>query len=177
MNLKGLNLYLVGMMGVGKSTTGRLLAEQLGYQFFDTDTLISQLTGRSINQIFAESGEAVFRQLETQVLSELAAYKNLAVATGGGIVLKRVNWSHLQQGLVVWLDVPVDQLWERLKADATRPLLRDHNPYETLKMLSQQRQPLYRQADIHIAIRSNDTPEQVVNQVVAEVPKVLKTDP
>ncbi len=173
-NLKGINLYLIGMMGVGKSTTGRLLAKELGYQFFDTDHLISQLTDRSVNQIFAESGEAIFRQLETQVLSELAAYKNLTVATGGGIVLNRMNWSYLQQGLVVWLDVPLDRLWERLKADSTRPLLQDRDPFQTLKTLLQQRQPLYRQADIHIAIQGDETPTQVAQHVVTEIPKVLR---
>ena len=174
--LKGLNLYLIGMMGVGKSTTGQHLAKRLGHRFFDTDDMVAQLTGMSINQIFAESGEATFRQLETQVLAELASYKNLTVATGGGIVLNRMNWSHLQQGLVVWLDVPIDLLWERLKTDSTRPLLRDRHPYQTLKTLLQNRQHLYRQADIHIAIPKDVTPEQVVNRVVAEMPKVLRQD-
>ncbi len=76
MNLKGVNLYLIGMMGVGKTTVGRLLAKQLNYRFFDTDALIEQLAGQPITQIFAEAGELEFRRLESQVLAELSAYKN-----------------------------------------------------------------------------------------------------
>ncbi|HEY9825181.1 MAG TPA: shikimate kinase, partial [Stenomitos sp.] len=154
-DLKGTNLYLIGMMGAGKSTAGQLLAQRLGYQFFDTDAVITQAAGCSISQIFAESGEAVFRNLETQVLSQLAAHKRLVVATGGGIVLERMNWSHLRHGLIVWLNPTLETLWQRLQADTTRPLLQDSNPRQTLEQLLMQRQPLYQQADLCIEI----TPE------------------
>lgn len=127
-NLKGVNLYLVGMMGCGKSTTGRALAQQLGYGFVDTDDLITQLTGQAITDIFAESGEAHFRQVESKVLSEVAAHTKLVVATGGGIVLDKKNWSFLQHGLVIWLDVEPDQLWQRLQTDQSRPLLQNQIP-------------------------------------------------
>jgi shikimate kinase len=172
--LKGVNLYLIGMMGAGKSTIGQLLAQQLGYRFFDTDVLVERVAGQSINDIFAHSGEATFRAYETQVLSELSAYTRLAIATGGGIVLQRENWSHMHHGLIVWLDVPVEHLYSRLKRDATRPLLRDANPLEKLQQLLRERQPLYRQADLHIAIAPKSTPQEVAAQVLAEIPKVLK---
>ncbi len=176
LNLKNVNLYLIGMMGSGKSTTGGLLAQTLGYQPFDSDTLITQLAGLSINQIFAEQGEAEFRKLETQVLMELSAYTRLVVATGGGIVVRPGNWSHLHQGIVVWLDVPLENLWERIQADSSRPLLKTENPYETLKTLMQQRRHLYAQADVHTVVKPDWTAEQVAEQVVEGILKVIKKE-
>lgn len=176
LDLKNVNLYLIGMMGVGKSTTGQRLAEILGYQLFDSDALITQLAGISINQIFAEQGEAEFRKLETQVLTELSAYTRLVIATGGGIVTKPANWSHLQQGLIIWLDVPLEYLWERIQADTSRPLLKTENPYETLEKLMQQRRHLYAQADVHTAIKPDWTVEQVAEQVIEGILKVIKTE-
>lgn len=174
--LKGINLYLVGMMGAGKTTLGRLLAAELGYRFLDTDDVIQQAAGKSINQIFAEVGEAGFRQLETKVLAEICAYTNLAVATGGGIVMPRQNWSYLHHGLVVWLDVPVEQLYERLAADTTRPLLQATDPLAKLRSLWQQRQPLYSQADLKLTTNNAETPAQLAARVLAEIPTVLKAE-
>ena len=176
LNLKGVNLYLVGMMGAGKSTTGRLVAQALGYRFFDTDELITQVAGQSIPQIFADAGEASFRQLETQVLAQLSPYKTLVVATGGGIVLEQMNWSYLQHGLVVWLDVPLDPLWARLQGDHSRPLLRDPSPYQRLEWLLQQRRPLYAQADVHVVVDPMHSPEQVLQSVLRAIAKVIKTE-
>lgn len=161
-------------MGAGKTTVGRILANQLGYHFFDTDILIEQVAGQSINEIFAESGEQEFRQMESKVLGELCAYKNLVVATGGGIILRRENWSYLQHGVVVWLDVPVEQLYDRLREDTTRPLLKDPDPLAKLRSLLEQRQPLYTQADIHIPIATGETPEQIAPRVFEEIQKILK---
>jgi shikimate kinase (EC 2.7.1.71) len=101
--LRGVNLYLVGMMGAGKTTVGRILAKKLKYHFFDTDAVIAQVANQSIADIFAEQGEEAFRELETQVLGQLSAYTNLIVATGGGIILRLTNWSYLHHGIVVWL--------------------------------------------------------------------------
>lgn len=170
--LKGVSLYLVGMMGAGKTTVGRELATYLGYRFVDTDAVISQVTGKSITQLFADVGEAAFRQLESQVLAEVSAYTNLVIATGGGIVLRRENWSYLHHGLVVWLDVPVELLYARLAEDTTRPLLQDADPLKKLRVLLDQRQPLYRQADLQITV-TNDTPQQLATRVLEEIPPVL----
>ena len=170
--LKGVSLYLVGMMGAGKTTVGRELATHLGYRFVDTDAVISQLTGKSITQLFANVSEAEFRQLESQVLAEVSAYTNLVIATGGGIVLRQENWSYLHYGLVVWLDVPVEILYARLAEDTTRPLLQDAEPLEKLRVLLEQRQPLYRQADLQVTV-TNDTPQQVATRVLEEIPTVL----
>ncbi|WP_299405073.1 shikimate kinase [Acaryochloris sp. IP29b_bin.148] len=175
-NLKGVNLYLIGMMGCGKSTTGRALAKQLGYGFVDTDDLITQLTGKAITDIFAESGEAHFRQVESKVLSEVAAHTKLVVATGGGIVLEKKNWSFLQHGLVIWLDVESKQLWQRLQADQSRPLLQKPNPQQVLEDLLTQRRPLYRQADVHILLKPDQSVESVGQSVIQEITKVLRPE-
>ncbi len=172
--LKGVNLYLVGMMGAGKTTLGRQLAIKLGYGFVDTDEVISQLAGQSITQLFADVGEAEFRQLESRVLAEVSAYTKLAIATGGGIVLRRENWSYLHHGLVVWLDIPVEQLYDRLAVDTTRPLLQNvDDPQEKLRSLLEQRQPLYAQADLRITASIEETPEQLATRVLDLIPTVL----
>ncbi|WP_218079246.1 shikimate kinase [Anthocerotibacter panamensis] len=146
--LKNSNVYLIGMMGAGKTAVGRLLARRLGYQFFDTDTVMKQATGQTITQLFAQ-GEASFRALETQVLQQLAPYPRLVVATGGGIVLARENWAQLHSGLVVWLDAPVDLLWQRVSPDIeARPLAQAG--LEHFTQMFNQRVSLYRQADVII---------------------------
>ena len=172
--LKGVNLYLIGMMGSGKTTVGRLLAKELGYGFIDTDAVIEQVTGQSIAQIFAEAGEAAFRDIETQVLAEISARPRLAIATGGGIVLARKNWSYLHHGLIVWLDVPVEELHSRLQQDTTRPLLQTDDLLTRLQTLSEQRQHLYAQADLRFRLTPGETPEQVATRLLAEIPQVLR---
>lgn len=161
-------------MGAGKTTIGQILAAQLGYGFVDTDAVVQQLTKKSINQIFAEEGETTFRQIETKVLSEVCAYTRLAIATGGGIVLRRENWSYLHYGLIVWLDVPVEQLYSRLAEDSTRPLLQDPDPIGKLRSLLDERRSLYAEADLHITPRPEDTPNAIAAQVLEAIPSVLK---
>lgn len=172
--LKGINVYLIGMMGVGKTTVGQQLAKELGYRFVDTDDLIEQIAGQSINQIFADSGEEEFRQLESKILSEVSAYTKLTVATGGGIILKQMNWSYLHQGLIVWLDAPVSLLIQRLQDDTTRPLLQTSDPTAALTTLLDKRRHLYSEADLHISIGASDTPEMITSQIIAAIPAVLK---
>lgn len=172
--LQGVNLYLIGMMGAGKSSIGRLLAKELGYHFFDTDTLIEQATGQPITQLFTESGEETFRQIETQVLSQLSAYTRKVIATGGGIVTRRENWSYLHHGIIVWLDVPPEELFHRLKRDTTRPLLQTDNPLEKLRQLSQERRSLYAQADLQVTIVPPENPKQVTRRILQDLPTILR---
>lgn len=169
--LKGVNLYLIGMMGAGKTTIGRLLAKQLDYQFFDTDVVIEQAAGQSVSEIFAESGEAAFRQLETKVLAELSPYTQLAIATGGGAVLRRENWGYLRHGVVVWLDVPLNQLYQRLQSDNSRPLLNHQGTglKEKLRTLLEQRQHLYAQADVRVTIKPRESPTEIAEQIVQAI--------
>ncbi len=161
-------------MGAGKTTVGQTLARMMHYRFFDTDTLIEQIVSQSVSEIFASAGESAFRQMESQVLGELSAYTRLAVATGGGIVLERKNWSYLHQGLIVWLDVPVELLISRLESDSTRPLLQNTDLVGKLQNLLAQRQQLYAQADLKIPVSEGETPEQIAVRVIDAIPQVLK---
>lgn len=174
--LKGLSIYLVGMMGSGKSTLGRHVATALGYRFLDTDTLIEKAAGQSINQIFAEAGETQFRQLETQVLGQVASYKKMVVATGGGIVVERQNWNFLHYGVTVWLDASVDVLYSRLKHDRDRPLLKTDNPQKTLQTLLNQRKHLYDQADVSVAITQNLPPDVITQRILEAIQGVIKPE-
>ena len=172
--LEGLNLYLVGMMGSGKSTAGRHLAEQLGYRFLDADSSIEQVAGRSIPELFASDGEAGFRDLEAAVLNQIASWHSLVVATGGGVVTRPENWGQMQQGVVIWLDAPDALLLERLSADPTpRPLMQSEDPAQRLAELMGQRRPLYAQADLHI-VQDGRSADQVAEQILEALPGVLK---
>jgi shikimate kinase len=172
--LQGLNVYLIGMMGAGKSAVGRPLAEALGYRFLDADDALEQVAGRTIPEIFATDGEAGFRELETAVLGQIAGWHSLVVATGGGVVTKPENWGHMRQGVVVWLDAPAPLLLQRLRADSTpRPLLQEGDPGARLGELLAQRQPLYAQADLRVR-QAGASPAQVAQQVLTDLPAILK---
>lgn len=172
--LKGVNLYLIGMMGAGKTTIGRLLAKQLNYRFFDTDAIVEQTTEKPVSALFAELGEDSFRQIETQVLGELSAYTKLVIATGGGIVLQPSNWSYLHHGLVVWLDVPLDELYTRIQGNTNRPLLQTPDPQRTLQQILEQRSPLYAQADVRVAVSAGEPPRRVAQRVLDEIRTAIK---
>lgn len=150
LDLKKTNLYLIGMMGAGKTTIGKKLANKLSYRFIDTDTLIEKTAGKPVSQIFADSGEAAFRQLESEVLSQTSSYTELVVATGGGIITQSINWSYLRHGIVIWLDVPIPVLVARLSGDTTRPLLQQGDLTQKLETLLKARGDRYAQADIRI---------------------------
>ncbi|OCR01379.1 shikimate kinase [Oscillatoriales cyanobacterium USR001] len=171
--LKGVNVYLIGMMGAGKTTVGKWLASELGYRFFDTDILIEQVAGKSVSEIFTRDGEESFRELESKVLQELSAYTNLIVATGGGIVLRQINWSYLHHGVVVWLNVPVEEICDRLREDNSRPLLREGDPKIILEGIFTQRQRFYAQADVQV-FAGGDNPEIVGMRVIEELQKMVK---
>ena len=175
--LQGLNLYLVGMMGAGKSAVGRPLADALGYRFLDADTTIEQAAGCSIPDLFARDGEAGFRQLETAVLGQIASWHSLVVATGGGVVTQPTNWGHLRQGVVIWLDAPEALLLQRLQADPTpRPLLAHPDPAARLQQLLAERRPLYAQADLTVVQAADGAadPNAVADQVLAALPTILR---
>jgi shikimate kinase len=172
--LQGLSIFLVGMMGAGKSSVGQILAHKLGYRFFDLDVLIERIAGQSISEIFATEGEDYFRELETQVLTELSTYKQCAIATGGGIVLRPMNWSYLHHGLIVWLDAPVELLVQRLEGDTTRPLLKEADLNPKLQAISEARRALYAQADLPLAIAPDQTPDAIADRILVQIPTVLK---
>jgi shikimate kinase len=173
--LQGLNVYLIGMMGSGKTTISPLLAERLGYSLVDTDATIERLTQTTITELFKTSGEAEFRKIESQVLAEVSAFTRLVISTGGGIAIARENWNHLHQGLVIWLDPSLDLLVARLEADRTRPILANAADLRTkLAGILADRQDRYAEADVRIKIDRELAPAEIVDLIFAEIPKVLK---
>ena len=172
--LGGRSLYLVGMMGSGKTSTGRPLAERLGYGFVDADAVIEQAAGCSIPEIFERDGEAGFRALESQVLNAITQRHSLVVATGGGVVTQQENWGLLHSGVVIWLDVVPEQLMQRLRADSTvRPLLQTDDPDAALNALLNRRRPLYAEADLTVVI-DQETPDAVADGILQLLPSLLK---
>ena len=172
--LSGRSLYLVGMMGSGKTSTGRPLAERLGYGFVDADAVLEQAAGCGIPEIFDRDGEAGFRSLESQVLSAISQRHSLVVATGGGVVTQPENWGLLHSGIVIWLDVVPDQLLQRLNADSTvRPLLQTADPEAAVNAMLNERRPLYAEADLTVVI-NEETPETVADGILQLLPSLLK---
>jgi shikimate kinase len=138
------NVVLVGFMGSGKSSVGRLVARALGGRFVDTDRLVMDRSGREITEIFAREGEDFFRQEESRALRSLLGGSGLVVATGGGIVTAAENVPALRElGFVVWLTASEEVIWERVSRNRKRPLLHTENPRETVRALLEKRNPLY----------------------------------
>ena len=146
------NVYLVGLMGAGKTTIGRSLAKRLGLDFVDSDREIEARTGVSIPTVFEIEGEEGFRKREAQVIADLAGASGQVVATGGGVVLRAENRASMtSSGFVVYLNVPPYTLWERTRHDRNRPLLQVDDPLLKLKELYALRDPFYREvADLVI---------------------------
>jgi shikimate kinase len=156
------NLYLVGMMGAGKTTVGRLLARRLKLRFVDSDHEIEKRCGVKVPLIFDIEGEAGFRARETQTLAELALLDGIVLATGGGAVLAEENRRQLgARGTVIYLRARPEDLYERVRQDRNRPLLATADPLGRLRELYVQRDPLYREvADVVI-----DTGRQTVQSL------------
>ncbi|ALG69560.2 shikimate kinase AroK [Beggiatoa leptomitoformis] len=157
------NIFLVGLMGVGKTTIGRQLAAALEVPFKDSDKEIEERTGASVSLIFEVEGEAGFRKREAAMIAELTAQKGIVLATGGGAVLNPENRNCLQdRGLVVYLHASIEELLKRTAHSRNRPLLENTNPRERLETLFNERHPFYKSvADLVV-----DTEHHTVKQVV-----------
>jgi len=164
------NLFLVGLMGAGKTTVGRLLAKHLHRTFYDSDQEIERRTGVNIPLIFEIEGESGFRTRESTVIDELTKLDNIVLATGGGAILSKKNRDALsQRGTVIYLRARVEDLWHRTSHDKNRPLLQTQDPQAKLKALFEQRDPLYREvADVII-----DTSKQSVQSLVHQLEQQL----
>lgn len=166
----GGNIFLVGLMGAGKTTVGKLLAKHLSKSFIDCDQEIQRRTGVKIPIIFEIEGEEGFRGRESAVLQELTGRDDVVLATGGGAVLRPENRQLLKErGLVIYLRAAVDDLWQRTRHDKSRPLLQTDEPRAKLTELFQQRDPLYREvADLVV-----DTSQQSVHSLVRRIERLL----
>ncbi len=160
------NVYLVGMMGSGKTTTGKALAKLLNMPFVDLDERIVERAGQSINDIFKTHGEPHFRKLESELLKQIASESGQVVATGGGIVLDPKNAEILKKVRpTIYLKTSLDVLWERVKRKRDRPLLQAPDPQKTLASLLAEREPLYQQVANMTYFTDRKTPEEVANEI------------
>jgi shikimate kinase len=162
------NIALIGFMGTGKTSVGRLVADQLRFEYLDTDELIQTNTGRSITDIFTKDGEPAFRALEEKMVGELGSRAKTVISTGGGLPVNSNNLNSLKtHALVVCLWSSPDKIWERVRHQSHRPLLHDENPQAKIRELLAAREPFYKQADVllNTELRSvREVAQQVVHQ-------------
>ena len=161
------SIFLIGPMGVGKTTIGRFLAGELNRDFYDTDRVVEERTGADIPWIFDVEGEAGFRKREEAVCAELCNEHSLVIATGGGIIVNEANRRRIRRnGFVVYLSADVDRFVERTSKDTRRPLLQTANPREVIEQLLAVRDPLYREvADVVIDTESN-SPKHISERII-----------
>ncbi|XP_021736642.1 shikimate kinase, chloroplastic-like [Chenopodium quinoa] len=192
--LDGRCIYLVGMMGSGKTTIGRVLSEALNYSFSDSDLLLEdKVGGMSVAEIFKQHGEGFFRDKETEVLKELSMMHRRVISTGGGAVIRPINWKHMRSGISVWLDVPVDCLARRISAVGTgsRPLLHGESgdayskALTRLSTLLEERGEAYANANARVSLESiasklgnvkvdNLSPVTIAIEVLEQIESFLK---
>ncbi|KAF6172850.1 hypothetical protein GIB67_035404 [Kingdonia uniflora] len=190
--LNGRCIYLVGMMGSGKSTVGKILSEVLGYSFFDSDKLVEKAVhGTSVAEIFKKHRETFFRDNESEVLHNLSSMRRLVVATRGGAVIKPINWKYMKKGLTVFLDVPLEASARRIAAvgTASRPLLHDESgdaytkALTRLSTLYEERGDVYGKVDVKVSLEyiaeklglgdvSDVTPSTIAIEALIQVEKL-----
>jgi shikimate kinase len=161
------NIYLIGMMGSGKTVTGKALAERLGYTFVDLDAEIQVKEGRSIAEIFEGSGEPYFRDGETSVLELFSKQDKQVIATGGGIVLREANVRRMKEtGTVVLLGASVESLWQRVRYSKDRPLLNKPDPLGALRKILSDRGTFYSKACHFSVMTDGKKAEEVANEIL-----------
>jgi shikimate kinase len=167
--LDGRSIVLVGLMGAGKSTIGRRLAQKLDLAFVDADAEIEQAAGKSVQDIFRDHGEASFREGERRVIARLLESGPLVLATGGGAFMNEETRNNIsKRGIAVWLKADIELLMKRVRRRDNRPLLKADNPEEVMQMLIEQRYPIYGRADI--IVESRDVPH---SSIVSDVIRAL----
>jgi len=167
-------VVLVGMMGAGKTAVGKALAARLDVPFLDSDEEIVKAADRSIAEIFERDGEAFFRDRETEVIKRLLDEECGILSTGGGAYLAERNRAAISKaGVAIWLRADLNLLWARVRHKNNRPLLQTENPFETLRGLSEARDPLYSKAELAVQCHAKYSIEEMVTEVI----EALKTRP
>ncbi len=160
-----MNIIIAGFMGTGKTVVGQFLAKKLGWPYVDTDALIVKKEGREINDIFANSGEDYFRNVETSVIKNVVKKNKHVIAIGGGAIIRDENYNMLKSnGKIFCLTATPDVIYDRLKQDNSRPLLKVDDPLAKIKHLLEARDPYYKKADYQI-----DTVGKSVEEIVLEI--------
>ena len=167
-----MNIFIVGPMGSGKSTVGKIISDELFLDFYDTDEEIEGRTGASIDWIFDLEGEDGFRKRESEMLEEMVQKNSIVLSTGGGIILASSNRELLSsRGTVFYLSTPISVQVDRTSKDKDRPLLKNGDPGKILKKLDSQRKELYKSVSDHVVETENKTSQEVA----AEIVKLVKT--
>ena len=163
----GKNLTLTGMMGVGKSTIGKILAKKLNYNFVDVDKLIEKKENSSINLIFKNNGESYFRKIESEITLAVLKKENSVISLGGGAFINNLIRKNVKKLTIsFWLDTPINELIKRLKKNKKRPLLLNKNLSETVKKIYFDRRKIYNEADYRIkcnSLRSGEIVNKILN--------------
>jgi shikimate kinase len=164
------NIFLVGLMGAGKTSVGRMLARRMHKEFLDADAEVEKITGVKIPVIFEIEGEPGFRAREEKMIDQLTAMNDIVLATGGGAVISPANRTFLKErGRVIYLRAAPEDLWRRTRRDRNRPLLQTADPLGRLRALHEQRDPLYREvADLIV-----DTGSQSVAHLTSQIQQLL----
>ncbi|MCK5148478.1 shikimate kinase [bacterium] len=169
------NLYLIGMMGAGKSTVGKALADKLHRPYMDSDDEIEKLAQKSISKIFKSDGEGFFRHLEGRVIRGLSARTSLIASLGGGAVMHEINMTRLKvSGTLIWLDFPIDVLLDRIKNHNHRPLLANSSNTGKTKLLHKlhkERLTAYKQAHIHMAFKKELPASDIADIIIHKIQK------
>lgn len=165
--MKDRNIILCGFMGSGKTLIGKKLAKKLDREFCDMDRYIENAQGKKVSEIFAQSGEQAFRKIENETVKQISKKKNMIIACGGGTILSEENVKEFNKsgGLIIFLDVPLAALQERLKRDKRRPLLQVPNRREVIEDLHKKRMPRYKKA-ADVTINAGAPANVVVNRII-----------
>ena len=163
-----MNIFIVGPMGSGKSTVGKIISDEMFLSFFDTDEEIESRTGASIDWIFDLEGESGFRKRETDILNEMVEKNSIVLSTGGGIILSDGNRELLSsRGTVFYLSTPIPTQVERTAKDKDRPLLKDGDPKEILTKLHDERENLYEMVSDYIVDTENKSSKEVASEIIS----------
>ena len=170
----GVNIILIGFMATGKTILGRILAEKMDMEFFDTDSIISEQEGKSINKIFAEKGERYFRGLEKNVIKTISRKNNAVISTGGGTVLLFENIKRLRQkGIIICLKTRPEIILQRIKQQkGKRPLLDKPEPLKEIQSILKIRASYYRQADLTIDTSDFEV-KKIIDRILVKISKYL----
>ena len=162
-----MNIFIVGPMGSGKSTVGKIISDELFLNFFDTDEEIESRTGASIDWIFDLEGENGFRKRESDILQEMVQKNSIVLSTGGGIILSDENRELLSsRGTVFYLSTPISVQIERISKDKERPLLKNGDPGEILTKLHEERKDLYESVSDHYDQTENKSSQEVASEII-----------
>jgi len=163
-----MNIFIVGPMGSGKSTVGKIISDEMFLNFFDTDEEIESRTGASIDWIFDLEGEDGFRKRESDILNEMVEKNSIVLSTGGGIILSDNNRELLSsRGTVFYLSTPILTQVERTAKDKDRPLLKDGDPEEILTKLHNEREALYEIVSDHVVDTENKSSKEVASEIIS----------